>query len=130
MFVITGMLGYEVAVWSDDQGNADGECNVPDRDDFVAVGAGTRFSMGVTTSGEIVAQADVIPRGWTYPTNWWERGEVVEDKVVLSLKEVPSGEYELYVGWYDMDTGQRLPVNLQTGDPVPDRSVFLTTIDR
>ena len=81
-------------------------------------------------SGQIVAQADVIPRGWTYPTNWWEQGEVVEDRVMLSLEEVPPGEYELYVGWYDIDTGQRVPVHSQNGDPVPDNSILLTTVER
>ena len=81
-------------------------------------------------SGQIVAQADVIPRGWTYPTNWWEQGEVVEDTVVLPLEEVLPGEYDLYVGWYDIDTGQRVPVHSQTGDPIADNSVLLTTVER
>jgi hypothetical protein len=27
------------------------------------------------TTGAIVAQDDAVPRRWTYPTTWWERGE-------------------------------------------------------
>jgi hypothetical protein len=82
------------------------------------------------SSGQIVAQADVIPRGWTYPTNWWEQGEVVEDRVVLPLEGVPPGEYDLYVGWYDIDTGQRLPVHSETGELIPGNSVLLTAVER
>jgi hypothetical protein len=62
-------------------------------------------------SGQLVAQADVMPRGWTYPTSWWEVGEVVSDEIVLSLTDVPSGVYRLYVGVYG-DGGGRLPVSL------------------
>jgi hypothetical protein len=80
-------------------------------------------------SGQIVAQADVIPRGWTYPTNWWEQGELVEDTVQLYLENVPSGEYELYVGWYDNEDGERLPATSKSGKLIPDRRAFLAKID-
>jgi hypothetical protein len=80
-------------------------------------------------SGQIVAQADVIPRGWSYPTNWWEQGELVEDTIQLYLESVPSGEYELYVGWYDIENGERLPVSSKSGELMPDKRVFLARIE-
>jgi hypothetical protein len=58
----------------------------------------------------LVAQADVVPRGWTYPTNWWEADEVVSDEVRLPLNDVERGGYDLAVGAYDPETGKRLPV--------------------
>jgi len=58
-------------------------------------------------SGELVAQADVMPHGWAYPTHWWEAGEVVSDEVVLPLAQVPSGRYVMAVGVYVPD-GERL----------------------
>jgi len=61
-------------------------------------------------SGELMAQADVIPRNWTYPTTWWEAGEIVSDEISLSLEGVPEGKYRLGVGVYHPDTGVRLPV--------------------
>jgi hypothetical protein len=61
-------------------------------------------------SGELVTQADVVPRGWTYPTTWWEASEVVSDEVHLALSEVPSGRYQLAVGVYNPDTGERLAI--------------------
>lgn len=60
--------------------------------------------------GEVVAQADVMPRDWTYPTTWWEEGEIVSDEVSLSLEEVQAGRYLLGLGVYDPGTGERLPV--------------------
>jgi len=80
-------------------------------------------------SGQILAQADVIPRGWSYPTNWWEQGELVEDTIQLYLESVPSGEYELYVGWYDIENGERLPVSSKSGELLPDKRAFLARIE-
>jgi hypothetical protein len=62
-------------------------------------------------SGELVAQVDVVPRNWTYPTNWWEEGEFVSDKITLPLEGVPPGTYSLFVGVYKVE-GDRLPVSL------------------
>jgi len=59
---------------------------------------------------ELVAQADVVPRDWTYPTSWWEAGEVVSDGVRLPLDGVARGDYDLAVGVYDPQTGKRFPV--------------------
>ena len=81
-------------------------------------------------TGEIVSQADVTPRGWSYPTNWWERDELVEDSIVLSLASIPAGEYELYAGWYDLETGERLPAYLETGEAIPGSAALLTIIQR
>ena len=60
---------------------------------------------------ELVAQADVVPRDWTYPTTWWEAGEVVSDEIILPLEGVPGGWYALAVGVYTPDEGRLL-----TGD--------------
>jgi hypothetical protein len=63
---------------------------------------------------QVVAQVDVMPRDWGYPTHWWEMGEVVSDEIVLSLAEVPPGAYWLEVGVYDQGTGERLVVQDET----------------
>jgi hypothetical protein len=62
-------------------------------------------------SGEIVAQRDVIPYDWQYPTVWWEANEVVSDQVRVPLDEVPSGTYQLAVGAYDAQTEDRLGIH-------------------
>jgi hypothetical protein len=54
---------------------------------------------------------DTVPRGGGYPTLWWLLGEVVTDNVVLELPgDAPAEAYKLIVGWYDPETGARLPV--------------------
>jgi hypothetical protein len=55
---------------------------------------------------DLIAQTDLVPRNWTYPTDWWEAGEVVTDTVTLT--NVPAGEYELWLGWYEPESGSRL----------------------
>ena len=62
-------------------------------------------------TGVVVAQHDAAPRGWSYPTTWWEEGEVVSDEVSLSLTDVPDGRYRLGVGLYVPDTGERLTLS-------------------
>jgi hypothetical protein len=64
-------------------------------------------------TGEIVGQADVMAYGYTYPTAWWEAGEVVSDEVAISLEGVPAGEYGVAVGVYNAETGDRLAISGQ-----------------
>jgi hypothetical protein len=58
--------------------------------------------------GGLMAQDDFVPRKWTYPTNWWEAGEVVSDEISFDTTELPPGRYRLAVGIYAPDTGVRL----------------------
>jgi len=81
-------------------------------------------------SGTVVAQDDAVPRRWTYPTTWWERGEVVEDTVALSLDGVSPGRYRLILGLYDPETGERLPASSDDGERYPGDAVPLTTVQR
>jgi hypothetical protein len=80
-------------------------------------------------SGELVAQADYVPRDWTYPTNWWEAGEVVVDTAVLPLESVGSGTYQLLVGLYDPDSGERLLATTPENN-TPADALLLTEINR
>lgn len=56
--------------------------------------------------GEIVQQLDTVPRNWGYPTNWWETGEQISD--TLTLPNVPTGTYTLWLGVYHPETNDRL----------------------
>lgn len=59
----------------------------------------------------IAAQADAVPRNFTYPTTLWVKDEVVTESITLSLTAVPSGRYRVALGWYDPATPDlaRLP---------------------
>jgi hypothetical protein len=80
------------------------------------------------TTGAIVVQDDAVPRRWAYPTTWWERGEMVEDTIPLSLNGVPPGGYRLVLGLYDQSTAERLPAYSADGVRYADDAVPLTTV--
>ena len=64
-------------------------------------------------SGGVASQVDIVPRGWTYPTSWWEAEEIVSDEMHLSLSDVEPGRYRLAVGVYHPETGERLLVSAE-----------------
>ncbi|MEW5958852.1 MAG: glycosyltransferase family 39 protein [Chloroflexota bacterium] len=62
--------------------------------------------------GGNVAQADHRPLGSIYPTSLWPVGELIReanDDLMLPV-DLPPGDYELWVGLYLLETGERLPV--------------------
>ena len=66
----------------------------------------------VDGSGEIVAQADGQPVNWTRPTTGWAPGEYIVDSHTLSVPQgLSMDNFNLRVGLYDPDTGERLPVD-------------------
>ena len=76
-------------------------------------------------TGEIVAQDDTPPRGGRYPTRAWQPGDLVPDTHQLDLPaERPPGPYRLFVGMYQPETGERLPVIGPEG-PVPNDALLL-----
>jgi hypothetical protein len=60
---------------------------------------------------QIVAQVDAVPQQGTLPTWQWQAGQIVAESVVLDLQNVPPGEYQITLGWYDPQTGDRLTVS-------------------
>lgn len=53
-----------------------------------------------TTTGEVVAQHDAMPRRNSYPTSQWSATEIVADPLALALQGLPPGSYRLAVGLY------------------------------
>ncbi len=82
------------------------------------------------STGELVAQMDSVPREWRYPTNWWDRGEVISDTINLPVADLPPGQYRLQVGFYDPETGERLTATTAEGQPYPENAVTLTILER
>ncbi len=70
--------------------------------------------------GNLVAQNDAEPRGDLSPTFIWSVGEVVTDRHGVYLPpNLPPGTYQLRVGMYRVDTGERLPLlldGMEAGD--------------
>jgi hypothetical protein len=66
--------------------------------------------------GKIIAQKDSQPSGGSNPTSLWEYGEVVTDR--YSLDQINPGIYQVRVGLYSVDTGERLLLGNNSGDSV------------
>ncbi len=62
-------------------------------------------------ANDTVAQWDGPPLDGMYPTSQWRAGETVVTPLEITLPDsLPSGEYWLYVGLYQLDTLVRLPL--------------------
>ncbi len=70
-------------------------------------------------AGETVLQTDHRPLGSIYPTTLWPPGVVIRETSQLDL---PPGDYELRVGMYLLETGERLWV---PGDETRQNMVYL-----
>jgi 4-amino-4-deoxy-L-arabinose transferase-like glycosyltransferase len=71
---------------------------------------------GTTTQ---IAGADRPPGEGTCPTNEWLPGEVVIDELQFQVPSpLPDGELSLAIGFYNPETGQRLPIPGHEGDAI------------
>ncbi len=86
------------------------------------------FAHLLNAEGKLVAQQDGEPQGGSRPTTTWAAGEVIRDQIgILVPADAAEGEYQLVVGMYQPDTGERLPVVDLDGVAVGD-AVLLGTI--
>jgi len=76
------------------------------------------------TNGPVWAGHDSQPANGGYPTSQWFVNQTVVDRHVLTVDpQAPSGDYELEVGLYLLQTMERLPV-LNAGQPTDNRIVL------
>ena len=67
-------------------------------------------------------QRDSEPGSGLRPTTTWQPGELIQDNYGLPvLPGTPPGQYQIEVGLYRADSGQRLPVTDAAGRPLGDR---------
>ena len=60
------------------------------------------------SDGHVVRQYDAIPCQWTCPSTGWTAGAQITDHATLDLFGLSSGIYEVSVGFYNEQTGERL----------------------
>ncbi len=90
----------------------------------------TVFLHLVAPDGSLGAQDDGQPREHTYPTSFWDAGEVVSETRTLAVPgDLPPGDYDLLVGMYLLETGARLPTFDAAGERQPDDGLRLTEIE-
>jgi hypothetical protein len=75
--------------------------------------------------GALVRQLDTIPCNWQCPTSGWQAGQSIMDDAVLDLWGLAEGRYQIGLGLYDANSGQRLPMVLEDGTAVTSDTYFL-----
>lgn len=72
----------------------------------------TVFFQLIGPDGQLYGQVDQIPGGGAFPTTGWLPDEYIADAYQVSLAAgAPRGDYQIAIGLYDPNTGQRLPVS-------------------
>jgi 4-amino-4-deoxy-L-arabinose transferase-like glycosyltransferase len=88
----------------------------------------TVFTHVVAADGQIYGQFDSPPSGDAWLTATWLPGEVIIDRRTIPLRpDLAEGTYELLVGLYTADNGQRLPVTLND-QPQANDQLLLTAV--
>jgi hypothetical protein len=87
----------------------------------------TVFVHVLDKAGRQAAQADAMPDQNRYPTSYWAVDEIVGDPHPIDLPlDLASGLYTIDIGWYELASGARLPMN---GDPAGTLEVMPFTIE-
>jgi hypothetical protein len=72
----------------------------------------TVFVQLIGPDGLLHGQVDQTPGAGAFPTTGWLPGEYITDAYEVSLDpDAPSGDYQLAIGLYNPETGERLPVS-------------------
>ncbi len=76
--------------------------------------------------GNLAAQRDNMPQDGDRPTTGWEVGELIEDLHTVPLPpDLPPGRYQVVIGLYLWQTGERLPVHRLDGVMLPNGAIPL-----
>jgi hypothetical protein len=71
----------------------------------------TAFVHLIGPDGLLYGQVDQTPGAGAFPTTGWLPGEYIADEYVIPLAEnAPPGDYQIEIGMYNPNTGQRLSV--------------------
>lgn len=89
----------------------------------------TVFTHLIDEGNRIWAQQDNQPLKGEFPTSFWGKGEILKDRYELAVREEAlAGQYVLEVGIYDAETGARLAVTDEAGNPLPGARILLEEI--
>jgi hypothetical protein len=82
----------------------------------------------IAEDGSIITQEDRVPGNMLRPTSGWREGEIITDTFTLTLPEnAASGNYQIVIGFYNPDSGVRLPVTAKD-EPQPHDQLTLTAV--
>lgn len=85
--------------------------------------------LGGSGPAGVWGQSDGVPACGASPSGSWSPEDRIVDRRVISPKpEAPAGSYTLIAGLYRLDTGERLPVLDEMGNPMGDSAVLQTVV--
>ncbi len=86
----------------------------------------TTFVHLLDAAGNSVGQQDKPPLGGTYPTSRWRPGDMIIDRFepVIEAGTIP-GSFSIWIGWYDLESGERLPGVDARSVPLPGSALRL-----
>jgi hypothetical protein len=80
--------------------------------------------------GGILTQRDSLPGLGARPTSAWEKGETLADRYYVPIgSDVPAGRYQLAVGMYDPQTGERLATFGPDGERLAQDRILLGRVE-
>ncbi len=80
--------------------------------------------------GNIMAQQDRVPGLGARPTTTWEKDEIVGDRLLVPIDDAaPIGAYQLALGLYDQETGERLTAYGPDGQRLEGDRVLLKQVE-
>ncbi len=86
----------------------------------------TVFAHLLDPGGQLRGQRDSQPQNGMYPTYLWDQGERIQDELEIVVDaEAPPGNHTFAVGMYLLQTLERLPVLVETGEEQPDGRLLL-----
>jgi hypothetical protein len=89
----------------------------------------TTFIHLVSQDGIVIAQSDALPAQGNAPTTSWVANQIIPDAHLIEVKmETPAGEYTLYTGMYDAESGYRENVFNSGGEHLTDNQIPIGTI--
>jgi hypothetical protein len=103
------LLGYRFAVEGDGASQASVRLTLVWQSAGATLVSYSVFTHLVGEDGQIRGQQDNPPVGGSYPTTEWRRDETIVDQYAIPVQlGAPTGDYELRLGFYRPDTGERL----------------------
>ena len=97
------------------------QAQTPDQIDYIV------FVHLLDQMGQLVMGQDNQPVNGGYPTGIWDPGEVIPDEYKFDTSDLPPGKYQLEIGMYVLETGERLPVYMPDGTQDPNGRLLLIT---
>ncbi len=82
------------------------------------------------TGSRLWAQHDEQPAAGTYPTMDWQPGEEILETYTLKIpRDAPAGSYQIQVGMYLLETGERVPLFQENGTRIENDALIIGSFD-